>query len=953
MKNEHSHCKWSLTALHIVRDYNCMLCGNEITKTKTLNIGISLAHLVGEFKQWTCFKCNTCEKIFGQNCSLAVHKRIHTGSRPYFCVLCQRNFVTIAGLKLHKKIRCSGGKKFTIMKTKQNEISVPVTRSKTNKLVKSKKLVGETSKSYVSSGRKLKERKIGAVDGNVVENKVSKKSRQSVDHSQNTEIKEEENKSAKPKQQLLQKQTDMSPFVQTTNGCLSDSVKETSDDRSKDDVKNFGLQPSQKHECGIESEINLTATNNLKVLSVLCEHNDPSDVENISNSASLNSSEKAMVDEPPIKKNKPAVKKDDPETNKDKKIVNKNDPLVPNVDKMSESGDDCGSLDNFKVTTKDHKYNTRHVDPQKSYKKLLPWLKNERKKIKVCKCTLCPHSFFSKESLEAHLLEHKKNRIEEYQCNICKKMFPNKSKMEVHKQIHSENKPFSCVDCDLSFSSKEKLDVHNKIHTGEKPYKCDCCSKEFRCRTYLKQHLRIHRSGKDYRCSTCDRGFPTEKFLKNHVTNAQIQTCHICKKSFCSAPQLNAHVKEHGEDYPYRCELCKKKFKVQNNYLLHCRIKHNVGDEPLAKKYSCDMCPTTFYKLQQMRIHKENVHNKVKEAFFVVCPWNHCGRKFTSEKRLDIHVRSHNGEKSYLCYKCGVNFKDYVYFRKHRARCLQKRKGAFKCDICGTVLTEMGSLRVHKRIHTGEKPYQCDLCGTWFRTPSHLRRHKLIHQRNKDRPIRRRIKTEVPMSNTFMVKTEKEDVDDVSVMTADVRHLDQLEFIATGEPCDSEDRKPIFDTTGVQTVAAPDVNELLFASQIVQEVMATSHIKKEPNETHYIVISQESDAHDENQQITYLSQEEYGLLSDSQVTYITQGQHISDEQITFITQGQQIISPDGQITYVTEAEDVSTTDHVSQEIIGDVLELQGSSAHDDNITLTLETSNEGDHTRYVVVNPDV
>ncbi|XP_041351042.1 zinc finger protein 208-like [Gigantopelta aegis] len=943
MKNEHSKCEWSLVSLHIVRVYKCVICCNEITKRKTLNLGSSLAQLIGEFKKWESFKCKFCEKTFGQKYSLAVHKRVHTDSKPYLCVLCESDFFTFSGLELHKKIHCCGEKAFTVMKTKAKEVSVPVTRSK------SAKHVDKISKASLSQLTKPKKIKVIVTGGNRHKNKnIPKKTK--VEYSGDSKITEVEKEggvsfpNAETNQKQLQKQAtsvslpDMSPFVETANGCLSDSAisqveEEASDVKTKGDAQHPALQGSQdKVDSDSESVTDLPASKKLKALV------DLSDQIKHEGGDSLPKSETVVVNEPAAKKDKP---------NKDSHHSS-----VSDADEIFHSEDSDISFEEFKVTSKDHKYNTRHIDPKKSYKKLLPRLKNERKRIKVRKCSLCPHSFFSKETLKAHMLEHKKNRVNDYQCDICKKMFNNKSKMEIHKQIHSGDQPFNCLDCDLSFSSREKLDVHNRIHTGEKPYRCDCCSKEFRCRTYLKQHLRLHRSSKDYRCSTCDKGFHMEKYLKNHMASAQIQICHICKKSFCSAPQLNAHVKEHGEVYPYPCELCKKRFKVQNNYLLHCRIKHNVGDAPLRKKYSCDLCPTTFYKLRQMTVHMENVHNKVKETVVLVCPWSHCGRKFTSEKRLNIHVRSHNGEKSYLCYKCGVNFKDYVYFRKHRARCLQKRKGAFACDICGTVLTEMGSLRVHKRIHTGEKPYQCDLCGTWFRTPSHLKRHELIHLRNKDKPIRRRMKHHVPVSSTFVVKTEKEDVEDMSTMVSDSRHLDRLEFIATGEPSETEDRKPVFDTTGVQTVSATDVNELLFASQIVQEVMATSHIKKEPNETHYIVISQEPDANDENQHVTYLTQEQYGLLPDDQVTYITQGQQISDEQITFITQGQEVISPNGQITYVTEAQDVSSSDNANQEVIGDVLELQESPAHNDRIAFTL-TSNEGDHTRYVVINPDV
>ncbi|KAG5844017.1 hypothetical protein ANANG_G00157000 [Anguilla anguilla] len=138
------------------------------------------------------------------------------------------------------------------------------------------------------------------------------------------------------------------------------------------------------------------------------------------------------------------------------------------------------------------------------------------------------------------------------------------------------------------------------------------------------------------------------------------------------------------------------------------------GDAKMAASsrnhHVCRVCGQAFHLAGELRKHRAQHHNHAPATAAPKNPKRQvfppgrspyhcslCGRDFNRMEHLKIHQRIHTGERPYACSVCNARFR------------------------------HSWALTRHFRIHTGEKPYVCNQCGKTFRNCGGLRFHQRSH----------------------------------------------------------------------------------------------------------------------------------------------------------------------------------------------------------------------------------
>ena len=558
----------------------------------------------GTAKPKTMFQCDICLKLFTTGNHLEVHRRIHTGERPYVCKICGQGFRQKITLKDHETTHFSG-----------------------------KPFECDKCGSKFKQRRILRQHQLSEVCGRLLKNRMKRPA----------------------------------GSTSVTSAQVSENVR----DRTIDNLQETGQKVENVSKSAKEEESDLPTEIDR------CEESESEPLnEGECNSSQSNNSALAS----------------------------------PNEDHPARSAllvcEHCDKVFVLKHTLRQH-LQTHSVER--------PYV-----------CSECNKGFRTKAFLLSHMESHRTDKP--LSCDICQKQFKRAKCLQSHigRNICTGIRPYICEVCNKSFMYPRFLKKHRCIITPPKVFECETCGKRFTRRITLTEHIRVHTGDRPFQCPVCNMSFAKRALLKNHILihdKNKNHECPVCKKKFTLRTTMENHMAVHSFEKKHKCQHCHKAFKQPSSLRNHMKLKHisqsqsGGGAVPSAHEaYLCAHCGKMFRHLRWMEKH----HCVVKGVERFECQI--CDEVFEKKQQLEVHSRIHTGERPYQCSECSWCFTQADSLKNHMVTHTGDK--GHECDICGATFLQENSLQRHKLvIHTGVEPFMCGNCGLTFKYQEALKKH--------------------------------------------------------------------------------------------------------------------------------------------------------------------------------------------------------------------------------------
>ncbi|XP_055842310.1 B-cell lymphoma/leukemia 11A isoform X2 [Episyrphus balteatus] len=331
---------------------------------------------------------------------------------------------------------------------------------------------------------------------------------------------------------------------------------------------------------------------------------------------------------------------------------------------------------------------------------------------------------------------------------------------------------YSCDFCEKNFRFENNLIIHRRIHTGEKPYKCVQC--EFECChiNKLKKHMKVHVKPEDGASNagsleTLDGEDSAEEDMAEEENfdededddmedgedgEYEAEDLSVNNRTMDDKPGVMgmgnstsnslvgelmdkfglSNIAQYSEAYKQALQESGNAMKMQLN---NKDCDNNNSSSSLQKLNGLPAALRLREEFAKSMLHSPNHGHAQSQVAPLFNPFEN---PFEMSKRMKMESAEwwgmsalHRNESLFE----NLKMKPLSSLGSNSSQLLQgplvkkESKRNDTCEYCGKVFKNCSNLTVHRRSHTGEKPYKCELCSYACAQSSKLTRHMKTHGR--------------------------------------------------------------------------------------------------------------------------------------------------------------------------------------------------------------------------------